>query len=47
MVTVLGLVAMAWCLPLAASAILAAPCMVSRQYRAFVRRQLVGNPTGA
>ena len=46
MSTILGLVLMAWGLPIAASAILAAPCLVSRDYRAFVRRQLVGNPRG-
>jgi Na+/proline symporter len=44
MSTIFGLLLAAWTLPIAASAILAAPCMVSRQYRAFVRRQLVGNP---
>lgn len=47
MSTIVGLLVMAWGLPIAASALLAAPCMVSRQYRTFVVRQLIGNPGGA
>jgi len=46
MSTIFGLFLMAWGLPIGVSAILAAPCLVSRDYRSFVRRQLIGDPRG-
>lgn len=42
MTTILGVLAVMWGLPIAVSAIVAAPCLVSGGYRGFVRRQLVG-----
>ncbi|MBA2934669.1 hypothetical protein HZF05_11240 [Sphingomonas sp. CGMCC 1.13654] len=47
MITVLGLLMAMWGLPIAAGAMLAAPCLVSGGYRAYMRRQLVGDPKAA
>jgi hypothetical protein len=45
MLTVLGFMVVIWGFPIVGSAMAAAPCLVSRGYRDFVRRQLVGGPS--
>jgi hypothetical protein len=47
MINVISVMAFVWVSPLVVTVIAAAPGLVSKRYRAFIKQQLVGSRTAA